>query len=227
LINVGFLILANYQAFAAREIRIEFSESKYIGIAMGSMLQACLMGMPILFLVQENPQAYYLVLSSMIFAISLATLLLIFMPKIVLAEKYKKMTATEQRQLIRSAIQEASVGTQKRTVTGSNMHGPGQQVDVRTTNDTSYPIDSELDEAFRPPIISSLSAASECTNRRFSTKDDDEGAIESVSADSEEDDGAAGLLCIRPPEKPLSEVFVGSQQTAVSLRAIRRSSTQQ
>ena len=87
-INVGVMIISNVQAYQARSIQSEFSESHYIGVVMASMLQSCLIGVPILILVRDNPQAYYLVVVFMIFLTSMAVLLLIFVPKVMFVRKY-------------------------------------------------------------------------------------------------------------------------------------------
>eukprot|EP00523_Entomoneis_sp_CCMP467_P020032 CAMPEP_0168861682 /NCGR_PEP_ID=MMETSP0727-20121128/18047_1 /TAXON_ID=265536 /ORGANISM="Amphiprora sp., Strain CCMP467" /LENGTH=637 /DNA_ID=CAMNT_0008916701 /DNA_START=113 /DNA_END=2027 /DNA_ORIENTATION=+ len=57
LLNGGILTVANVQAYMARNIQSEFSEAKYVAVAVGCMLQACLIGGPILFVVKEIPQA--------------------------------------------------------------------------------------------------------------------------------------------------------------------------
>ena len=82
LLNVGLLLLANIQAFLARNINSEFSEAKYLVMVVACMLQACLIGVPLLFVVKELPQAWYLTLVFIIFIICMVVLLLIFAPKV-------------------------------------------------------------------------------------------------------------------------------------------------
>jgi hypothetical protein len=53
--NVGLLIVANVQAYKARSIQSEFSESKYIWVVMASMLQTCIIGVPIVFSCLRQP----------------------------------------------------------------------------------------------------------------------------------------------------------------------------
>ena len=81
LINVGVLGIANWQAYVARKIEVELSESQYISIAVGSLLQAGLIGTPLLVLVNDLPQAFYLTMVFMLFIIPMVILLLIFVPK--------------------------------------------------------------------------------------------------------------------------------------------------
>ena len=53
-INAAVLVIANWQAYKARHVEDEFSKAKYIGLAMFSLLQAFLNGLPILFIVKET-----------------------------------------------------------------------------------------------------------------------------------------------------------------------------
>lgn len=111
-INLGVLLIANWQAYESRSIQSEFSESRYIGIVMASMLQAALSGIPVLSLVTEHPQAYYLVTVSMVFVNCLSVLLLIFIPKIVFERSYRYQTEKERRERLRNAIRDPREGLQ-------------------------------------------------------------------------------------------------------------------
>jgi gamma-aminobutyric acid type B receptor len=83
LINVCALFIANFQAYQARHIHVEFSESQYIGMAIVCMLQAFLVGAPVLVLMQENPVSTYIVQSILIFFTASSILLFIFVPKVL------------------------------------------------------------------------------------------------------------------------------------------------
>jgi len=88
IVNLGALILANVQAFRARKITLEdFSESTYVFLTMGSLLQSLIIGAPLLALVHENNVATYFLLSVMIFIISISVLGLMFIPKMLLVRK--------------------------------------------------------------------------------------------------------------------------------------------
>eukprot|EP00593_Proboscia_inermis_P005709 CAMPEP_0171321174 /NCGR_PEP_ID=MMETSP0816-20121228/110078_1 /TAXON_ID=420281 /ORGANISM="Proboscia inermis, Strain CCAP1064/1" /LENGTH=346 /DNA_ID=CAMNT_0011818857 /DNA_START=186 /DNA_END=1226 /DNA_ORIENTATION=+ len=82
LVNVGALVMSNIQAYKARHISDELSESAYIALAMISMLQTYVIGIPLLIVVWKEPGAKYILLCGMIFVISMSLLLLIFIPKI-------------------------------------------------------------------------------------------------------------------------------------------------
>jgi 7 transmembrane sweet-taste receptor of 3 GCPR len=110
IINVSAVAIAAWQAYRARDIEDEFSESKYIGLAIYSMLQAFLTGVPVIAVVKDSPQAYYVILTVIIFFLSLSWLLLIFLPKYLLHRKYSKLTDREQKQLLLQKVRE-SAGT--------------------------------------------------------------------------------------------------------------------
>jgi ABC-type sugar transport system substrate-binding protein len=107
-VNISVLVAANWQAYVSRVIESEFAESKYIAMTMASLLQASLTGLPVLFVVRDSPQAFYLVAVFMIFVICMAILLLIFVPKIILADAFKRRSEQEQRQLIFYSIRRSS-----------------------------------------------------------------------------------------------------------------------
>ena len=93
IVNALVLVIANIQAYQARSIEIESSEGKYILLAILIMLEAWLIGGPVLLMNQENPQVSFAVISILIFVTCVATLVLIFVPKI----RYKtKMDAKKK-----------------------------------------------------------------------------------------------------------------------------------
>jgi hypothetical protein len=82
-LNVGFLLLANWWAYVSRNIETEYRESRYIGISMASVLQAWCMGVPILIVVWDNPSAKFFVEAGIVFVTALAVLFLIYVPKVL------------------------------------------------------------------------------------------------------------------------------------------------
>lgn len=81
IINFALVILANYQAYHARNLSTEFSESKYISIVMASVFQAIVIGLPLTILVSQDPNARFIVKTIIVGAMSLSTLCLMFIPK--------------------------------------------------------------------------------------------------------------------------------------------------
>jgi len=94
-LNISALVVANYWSYRARHMETEYEESKYIGISLAAVLQAWGMGIPILVVVGENPQAKYFVETGIIFVTSVALLGLIFVPK-MLAVKQDRIRAMEE-----------------------------------------------------------------------------------------------------------------------------------
>lgn len=86
-INVSVLIVANLQAYQARSIQSEFSESHYIAIAMMSLLQTFLIAGPVMFLVSQLPEINYIVKVCVIFIVCTMILVCIFVPKMVSLNK--------------------------------------------------------------------------------------------------------------------------------------------
>lgn len=83
LINVVVLLLANWQAYQARSLETEFSEAKWIAVCIACVLQVTLMGVPTVFVVTDNPPAFYLVCVFGVFIVCWAILLAIFVPKVM------------------------------------------------------------------------------------------------------------------------------------------------
>jgi hypothetical protein len=82
--NVGALFLACYQAYKARNISDEFSESKNVGFAVFSWVQVLMVGLPVLFLIDEdNPTAKYFLQVALLIVVSMSMLSLIFVPIMV------------------------------------------------------------------------------------------------------------------------------------------------
>ena len=77
------IVLANFQAYQARNISTEYSESKWIAFSMVSILQAMMIGAPILILASTDPTASFIVWSMLIFVICMSILGLLFVPKMM------------------------------------------------------------------------------------------------------------------------------------------------
>ena len=98
-LNLGILCLANWWAYQARNIETEYHESRYIAISMASVLQAWCMGIPILIVVWDNPQAKFFVSAGIVFVTSLAVLALIFLPKVFAIRDDRMRAAAEDKRL--------------------------------------------------------------------------------------------------------------------------------
>uniref|UniRef100_A0A7S3KY73 G-protein coupled receptors family 3 profile domain-containing protein n=2 Tax=Amphora coffeiformis TaxID=265554 RepID=A0A7S3KY73_9STRA len=117
-INMGVLIVANWQAYRARHLESEFAESKFIALTMASLFQASLLGLPTLFLVRDNPPAFYLLLVFLIFVLCMVILLLVFLPKILAAYSFSHMTRAEQTTFMRERVRMSSKGGSTKNSSG-------------------------------------------------------------------------------------------------------------
>jgi 7 transmembrane sweet-taste receptor of 3 GCPR len=97
--NILVLMFSNWWAYKSRNIETEYNENRYIGISMASMLQAWCMGIPILIVVWDNPQAKFFVETGIIFVTASAVLLLIFIPKILAIRTDRIKAAEENKRL--------------------------------------------------------------------------------------------------------------------------------
>ena len=80
-INFAALLFANYQCYVARHIPSDFNESYYIAVANAGILEAMMLGVPILLLVKGSPTANFLVKSLLVVICCCTILFPIFVPK--------------------------------------------------------------------------------------------------------------------------------------------------
>ncbi|CAB9528080.1 Gamma-aminobutyric acid (GABA) B receptor [Seminavis robusta] len=92
------LFMANYQAYKARNFSTEYSESKYIALAMMCILQVLMVGVPLSFLVTDSPPAWFLIRVFIAAIVTLSVLLLMFIPKI---QKLREATEKKRQSLKR------------------------------------------------------------------------------------------------------------------------------
>ena len=62
-LNLSVLSYAMYQAYHARSISLEFSESEYITKALAACMLVCFVGIPVMVIVTDQPKAYFFVLA--------------------------------------------------------------------------------------------------------------------------------------------------------------------
>lgn len=97
-VNMGVLVLAIVQAYQARSIRTEYSESKNITIIMTLMLEAFVFAIPTIALVWDEPVAFFTVMLVLISVICFAVLLFMFIPKVNLLRE-KQANKSQSRDL--------------------------------------------------------------------------------------------------------------------------------
>ena len=74
---------------------------------MFSMTQGFLTGIPIVIVTRDIPEAFYLTLTFLLFALCMVILLLIFVPKIWMHGRYKQMSPAEQQKAMAVSIRQS------------------------------------------------------------------------------------------------------------------------
>lgn len=114
-----------------------FSETKYIAVAIVGMLQVMVVGLPLLFIVQENATALFFMESAILFVFCMAVLLLIFIPKMLYIKNYAHHSQVRQMRKMADTMLRASKGMPINS-TGANQgsvnafHHPSTDSNVTT-----------------------------------------------------------------------------------------------
>ena len=98
-VNGLVLLLALFQAYQARSITVEYSESTYIGYAMVSMFQLFLMGAPLLFLLNDSQTTFFYGSIAIVIGTSFTVLGFMFVPKMRLLYLERNPTADRKSSL--------------------------------------------------------------------------------------------------------------------------------
>merc|ERR1711957_60091 len=141
---VSFLVvvLANVEAYKARNIATEFSESKYVAMIMVGVLQLIILGVPIVLLVAgTNPEVLYFMGSVIIFSLCMLLLLGIFAPKIV----HMKEEASKRQHKLDNPPTASSYSHNPSTDTVSRRDGELRVLERYTISEEQIP---ELAESF-------------------------------------------------------------------------------
>jgi hypothetical protein len=93
-LNFGILVLSLVQAYKARNISTQYAETEYIYLSMLFIVAASILGVPILILAREDPDAFFFIFSGLLFATSLCILMLIFVPKVAFLQAQIKNATT-------------------------------------------------------------------------------------------------------------------------------------
>jgi len=142
-VNAVALILANYEAYVGRRVNTDYSESSYIGLSMMCIAQVLLLGVPLIFLMKDNPSGLFFVKVSMVSVTCMTTLLLIFVPKVI---AMNRVETNEQRDMSHSRFSRTPESrgydpthhiVLKNCIT-SHTHGDfGSHTDTATSNNDS------------------------------------------------------------------------------------------
>ena len=81
IVNGLALVFTNYQGFKTHSLPTAFDESYYVAVTNASLLEALILGIPILVLANDSPSASYIVKVILVTVVCLCTLLPLFVPK--------------------------------------------------------------------------------------------------------------------------------------------------
>jgi hypothetical protein len=81
IVNGLGLLFTNYQGFKTRALPTAFNESFYLGITNASLLEALILGIPILVLANDSPSTSFIVKAILVSFLCLCVLLPLFIPK--------------------------------------------------------------------------------------------------------------------------------------------------
>jgi len=98
--------VVTWEAYKGRNAPSDLSDASYLALSVMSLLETLIMGAPLLFVVGDNPTAFYLVGSSLISIGCITMLVLLFLPK------FRRRKRRQQgSQAVMNAIQRASKNT--------------------------------------------------------------------------------------------------------------------
>lgn len=108
MVNLVALLVANYQCYKARNLPTDFNESFYITLSNASMLEALVLGGPILLVVKEDPASNFLVRAILVTIVCFTVLLPVFVPKYLQRNiRKKRRAAGYQSRVVVSAFSSA------------------------------------------------------------------------------------------------------------------------
>lgn len=99
-VNLLSLFVAIVQSYLTRKLPSMFNESSYVAMSLLSMFEASLLGIPLFWLVGEDPTAFYLVQAVLVCIFCLATILPIFIPKARIAKAVGSNSRTTRFSLV-------------------------------------------------------------------------------------------------------------------------------
>ena len=117
-INISLLLIANVQAYQARSIQTEYSESKYIMIIMTCMAQMFALAVPCISLLSQQPEPYFIVMIIVIFCVSTAVLGFMFLPKILHTRSW--MIEHLEKEKAKAARRMSKISQSPSTATGGD-----------------------------------------------------------------------------------------------------------
>ncbi|KAL1498962.1 hypothetical protein AB1Y20_013482 [Prymnesium parvum] len=97
------LLVANSLVYQLRHVPSEYNEGKYVGISLANNLQTSLVALMLLFLVTDNPQVIFSVKFFEVYWSATLTLLMMFLPKILIVHINDESDLTAASEVMREA----------------------------------------------------------------------------------------------------------------------------
>lgn len=120
LLNFAALGCANWQSYRSRKLPTEFNESRNIMLSMMLMTEAAVLGLPVLFLVGDDPSSFFMVRSILISIVALGVMMPIFVPM---------MSLRNQKRMSKSRL----VSSKRLHDSNSAMNSSGNHLSLRST----------------------------------------------------------------------------------------------
>ena len=95
--NAACLLFAIFQAYEARNLSVEFSESTYIFQALILILLVALIGGPVILLARDDANSQTFLMCSIVFVMCCAILVVIFVPKMQYLKKQQEQPTAKTR----------------------------------------------------------------------------------------------------------------------------------
>eukprot|EP00580_Thalassiosira_gravida_P006560 CAMPEP_0201634834 /NCGR_PEP_ID=MMETSP0493-20130528/7611_1 /ASSEMBLY_ACC=CAM_ASM_000838 /TAXON_ID=420259 /ORGANISM="Thalassiosira gravida, Strain GMp14c1" /LENGTH=262 /DNA_ID=CAMNT_0048106725 /DNA_START=294 /DNA_END=1083 /DNA_ORIENTATION=- len=129
-INLGSVFISLIQAYQARNISTELSESTYIFRVLYTFFYGAFLAIPVLIIARNDAKAYYFVWVGLIFVICSSVLFLIFLPKIWATKKKEPVESTvkPQWQMMANEAATEQKGEQKEATGKDTENSEGIQI---------------------------------------------------------------------------------------------------
>jgi hypothetical protein len=111
LVNGLGLLFTNYQGLKTRSLPTEFNESFFLAIANGSLLEALILGIPILVLANGSPSTSFIVKAMLVTLVCLCVLLPMFIPKHLQRKIQAKKMISRKQSAIRESLRTSGNGS--------------------------------------------------------------------------------------------------------------------
>lgn len=157
--NAIVVIVAFYQVWSTRHFPSEFNESSYMALSMSILLEAFLLGLPILFLVYTNPAASFIVRVLVVTASCLALLGPTFVPKLWIQHKEAKgVRATMMKEWAEYMARQEHCDNSPAIIVSSHTSG-GQPRSRETSSTTASSCRHDRRDESLPSSVAALKAS--------------------------------------------------------------------